>query len=118
KRAVVGSEAGVIIEVRNSSTRRTIGGVLEVPVGDEVAEIVLPAVRRGASVTQEVEVPTKRRGIVSVGPVRTVRADPLGLVRRELDWTGRVDLVVHPYTVSVPSTSTGLIRDLEGSPTR
>jgi uncharacterized protein (DUF58 family) len=50
--------------------------------------------------------------------VRTVRADPIGLVRRELFWTGSVDLFVHPRTVGIPSTSTGLIRDLEGHPTR
>lgn len=118
KRAVVGDDARAAIEVRNASTRRSLTGVLEIPVGDEIAEVVVPSVRRGSTVVQDVPVPTRRRGIVAVGPVRTVRADPLGLVRRELEWTDRVDLVVHPYTVSVPSTSTGLIRDLEGSPTR
>ncbi|MEO8263489.1 MAG: DUF58 domain-containing protein, partial [Pseudolysinimonas sp.] len=51
-------------------------------------------------------------------PVRTVRADPIGLVRRELLWTDSAELVVHPRTIGVPSTSTGLIRDLEGAPTR
>jgi uncharacterized protein (DUF58 family) len=53
-----------------------------------------------------------------VGPVRTIRADPIGLVRRELIWTEAIDLIVHPRTIGVPSTSTGLIRDLEGTPTR
>ena len=55
---------------------------------------------------------------MSVGPVRTVRADPIGLVRREVVWTESAELVVHPRTIGVPSTSTGLIRDLEGTPTR
>ena len=53
-----------------------------------------------------------------VGPVRTVRADPIGLVRRELLWTHPVELFVHPRTIGIPSLSTGLVRDLEGSPTR
>ncbi len=55
--------------------------------------------------------------MVPIGPVRTVGADPIGLVRRELIWTERAELVVHPRTISVPSTSTGLIRDLEGAAT-
>ncbi len=117
-RAVVGEPAHGTIEVRNASTRRTLAAVLEVPVGPEVVELVVPSVRRSSATTVDVAIPTRRRGIVSVGPVRTVRADPLGLVRRELEWTDRAELVVHPHTVSVPSTSTGLIRDLEGSPTR
>lgn len=53
-----------------------------------------------------------------VGPVRTVRADPIGLVRRELAWTDQHEMFVHPRTIAIPSTSTGFIRDLEGNPTR
>ena len=63
-------------------------------------------------------VPTVRRGVIPVGPVRTVRADPIGLVRRELIWTDSAELFIHPRTISIPSTSTGFIRDLEGNPTR
>ncbi len=118
RRAVVGETAAALVRVRNTSTRRTLAGVLEVPVGDEIVELAVPGVDRSTSTMLDVEVPTRRRGIVPIGPVRTVRADPLGLVRRELEWTERIELVVHPRTVSVPSTSTGLIRDLEGSPTR
>ncbi|WP_167052038.1 DUF58 domain-containing protein [Salinibacterium sp. ZJ77] len=118
RRAVVGEPAHGTIEVHNASTRRALAGVLEIPVGEEVVELIVPGVKRSTTTTIDFDVPTRRRGIVSVGPVRTVRADPLGLVRRELEWTERMELVVHPHTVSVPSTSTGLIRDLEGSPTR
>src|SRR5680860_967840 len=63
-------------------------------------------------------VPTGRRGLVPVGPVRTVRADPVGLVHKELIWADEALLRVHPRTISIPSMSTGLIRDLEGNPTR
>src|SRR5690606_1301617 len=84
RRAVVGDRASVVIEARNTSRRRTLAGVLEVPVGQEVAEVPLPGVRRGTTITHQVEIPTRRRGVIPVGPVRTVRADPLGLVRREL----------------------------------
>jgi uncharacterized protein (DUF58 family) len=63
-------------------------------------------------------VPTTRRGVIPIGPVRTVRADPIGLVRKEFVWAERIELYVHPRTISIPSMSTGFIRDLEGSPTR
>ena len=83
-----------------------------------MAELVLPGLARGAGVQRQVPIPTGRRGVVPVGPVRTVRADPVGLVRRELIWADVAELFVHPRTIGIPSLSTGLIRDLEGKPTR
>jgi hypothetical protein len=56
--------------------------------------------------------------VLDVGPVTGVRADPVGLVRRELVWTAREQVIVHPRTIAIPSTSTGLVRDLEGQATR
>ncbi len=118
RRSVVGEDAVATVTVDNAGGRRLIGAMLEVPVGDRIVELPIPGLRRAASHRQDFAVPTERRGVVAVGPVRTVRGDPLGLVRRELEWTERLELVVHPRIVSVPSTSTGLIRDLEGAPTR
>jgi uncharacterized protein (DUF58 family) len=63
-------------------------------------------------------VPTLRRGIIQIGPLRTVRGDPFGLMRREVVWESTADLFVHPRTIAIPSMSTGFVRDLEGSPTR
>jgi uncharacterized protein (DUF58 family) len=63
-------------------------------------------------------VPTQRRGVVPIGPVRTVRADPIGLLRREVVWAESLDLFVHPRIIAIPSMSTGFVRDLEGAPTR
>jgi len=118
RRVTVGDPARGVIDVVNPSGRRVLGVKVEIPVGAGLAEIAMPGLRRGAEFTHDFAVPTVKRGIVPVGPVRTVRADPIGLVRRELLWTGTVDLMVHPHTIGVPSTSTGLIRDLEGTPTR
>ncbi|WP_307859178.1 DUF58 domain-containing protein [Desertivibrio insolitus] len=118
QRVVVGERATGVIRVSNPTHRRLLGVKIEIPVGRGLAEIAMPGLRSGASFEHEFVVPTVRRGVVPVGPVRTVRADPLGLVRRELVWTGAEQLFVHPRTIAIPSTSTGLIRDLEGSPTR
>jgi len=52
-----------------------------------------------------------------VGPITTVRSDPLGVLKREVAWASVNRLYVHPITVSIPSTSAGFVRDLEGNPT-
>ena len=117
-RVVVGEPATGQLDVTNPSRRRTIGVTVEIPIGDGLVEVVLPGLRRGATFSHQFAVPTTRRGVVPVGPARTVRADPVGLVRRELVWTGVTELFVHPRTIGIPSMSTGFIRDLEGNPTR
>jgi uncharacterized protein (DUF58 family) len=118
RRVVVGDPAGGAVTLRNPTGRRVLGATVEIPVGVGLAELAMPSLKPGASFTNDFAIPTLRRGVIPVGPVRTVRADPIGLVRRELIWTQAQELVVHPRTVGVPSTSTGLIRDLEGRPTR
>ena len=117
-RVVVGERAVGEILVSNTGRRRTFGLTVEVPVGVGLAEAVLPGLRKGATFSHEFVIPTTRRGMIPVGPVRTVRADPVGLVRRELVWTETSELFVHPRTIGIPSMSTGFVRDLEGNPTR
>jgi uncharacterized protein (DUF58 family) len=117
-RVVVGETAIGTVLVRNPTRRRTLGVTVEVPVGAGLAELVLPGIARLSETSREFAVPTSRRGVVTVGPARTVRADPIGLVRRELVWTGSTELFVHPRTIVIPSMSTGFVRDLEGNSTR
>jgi uncharacterized protein (DUF58 family) len=117
-RVVVGERATGLITVVNPTRRRLVGVKVEVPIGRGIAEIAMPGLARGAAFEHEFLVPTTHRGVLVVGPVRTVRADPVGLVRRELVWTATEELFIHPRTIAIPSTSTGFIRDLEGNPTR
>lgn len=115
---VVGQPAHGEVIVRNPSRHRVLGSRVEIPVGTGLAEIAMPGLAHGAEFRHEFPVPTSQRGVIPIGPVRTVRADPVGMVRRELAWTDEKQLFVHPRTIALPSTSTGLIRDLEGQPTR
>ena len=117
-RHVVVGEPGVgTVVVRNPSRHRVFGTRVELPVGESVLPFGLPGIAAGAEFRRDFPVATGTRGVFDVGPARTVRADPVGLVRRELVWTDAVQFFVHPRTIGVPSTSTGLIRDLEGQPT-
>jgi uncharacterized protein (DUF58 family) len=117
-RVVVGERVPGEVIVNNPTGRRLPGVSVEVPVGEGLAEFAMPSLA-GTSMFEDVfVVPTRRRGVIPVGPVRTVRGDPIGLFRKELVWAERIELFVHPRTVPIPSTSTGFIRDLEGNPTR
>ncbi|WP_240792187.1 MULTISPECIES: DUF58 domain-containing protein [unclassified Salinibacterium] len=117
-RVVVGDPASARLTIDNPSRRRAFGVKAEVPIGPGLAEFALPGLSSGERFEHKFAIPTARRGRLPVGPVRTVRADPIGLVRREISWTDVHELYVHPRTTAIPSTSTGMIRDLEGNPTR
>ncbi|GAA3591522.1 DUF58 domain-containing protein [Klugiella xanthotipulae] len=117
-RVMVGEQAPGSLTVTNPTRRRLFPETIEVPVGVGLAEFHLPSLAAGNSFRGEFIVPTLKRSIITVGPVRSVRADPLLLLRRELVWTTGLQLFIHPLTTSIPSTNTGLIRDLEGNPTR
>ena len=117
-RIAVGDPASAHLEVSNPTGRRSFAQVIDVPVGNVIVPVSVPGLAAGHVVERQVVVPTARRGRVQLGPVRTVRADPIGLVRRELVWTDALEVIVHPRTIDIPSTSSGLVRDLEGQPTR
>ncbi len=117
-RVVVGEQAPGEVRVTNPGRRRLVGVRVEVPVGDGLAEFASPSLGGGDEHTDVFLVPTTRRGIVPIGPVRTVKADPVGVLRRELVWKESLDLFVHPRTIPIPSMSSGFVRDLEGAPTR
>lgn len=118
RRIAVGDAASAHLDVTNPSRRRTFAQVVDVPVGPGIVPVSIPGLAPGRSDSREIAVPTTRRGRLLIGPVRTVRADPIGIVRRELLWTDAIEITVHPRTIDIPSTSSGLVRDLEGQPTR
>lgn len=117
-RAVVGDRVPGEVSVVNPTKGRLPGVNVEVPIGAGLAEFLMPSLRHGAQFEDVFIVPTRRRGVIGIGPVRTVRADPIGLFRKERVWAERISLYVHPLTIPIPSMSTGFIRDLEGIPTR
>lgn len=116
-RVAVGDEAVARIDIGNPTRRRSFGQVVDLPMGNAVVPIAVSSLAAGASVSRDLQIPTARRGRLTLGPVRSVRADPIGLVRREMNWTDELEVIVHPRTIDIPSTSSGLVRDLEGQPT-
>jgi uncharacterized protein (DUF58 family) len=116
-RVSVGDSAVGSIAVSNTSTRPLLPAALELPVGGATAVFHLPRMKPGQIHEDLFTIPTARRAVIAVGPVRSVRADPLHLLRRQVLWTEPEDLYVHPRTVGLAGSAAGFIRDLEGMPT-
>lgn len=117
-RVIAGDGATGEIIVRNDGHRTALPGRIDIPVGAGLVEFGVPLLRPGHTIAHPLEIPALRRGIVKIGPATTVRSDPIGLLRREHAFDDVHELYVHPRTTVIPSTSAGLIRDLEGNPTR
>lgn len=117
-RVAVGDRAVGGIDVANASPRALGASVMELPVGRAVARFRVPRLDAGQTHQDLFTIPTARRTVLIVGPVRTVRQDPFGLLRRQVRWTGEVELFVHPVTTALDGAAAGFLRDLEGVPTR
>lgn len=118
ERIVAGDAVSAVVRVANVGTRAALPGRIDVPVGDGLVEFGVPLLRPGRESVRDLDIPPQPRGILRVGPIVTVRSDPVGLLYREHALQEVHDLYVHPRTVELPSTSAGLIRDLDGSPSR
>lgn len=115
-RTSVGTDLTGSVILHQLGRLRLVRPRLEVTVGGTVLTLDIPG-GTGSQSTSDFVIPADHRAVIRVGPVRTVRGDPLGLFRRVVLWSEYVDVFVHPSTAPVPSMSTGFIRDLEGSPT-
>jgi hypothetical protein len=82
RRVRVGERAVGRLTVRNASRRRSLPARIELPVGAGGADLALPSLAGGAEHDDLFAIPTSHRAVVVVGPVRSVRGDPLGLARR------------------------------------
>ena len=114
ERVVAGQTALGEIRVVNDTARRGGSEVIELPIGTGVAEFVIPGVSSHETWDEFFSVLTRRRGVIEIGPARTVRLDGLGLLRRVRSWDNPVTLYVHPRTVRIPFEATGFQVDVEG----
>jgi len=117
-RVVVGDRAVGELKVRNVSERTAAPSLIDLPVGPVTASFPFPRLAAGEEHEELFTIPTQRRAVLRLGPVRSVKQDPLELLRRHIEWTQVQDIFVHPRTVRLENTSTGYLRDLEGLATR
>ncbi|CAM3249871.1 DUF58 domain-containing protein [Nocardioides dubius] len=111
---VVGRAAKVEVRLRHRSGAPLLLPVLD--LGQRRRSAPVPWLARGGEIVRRVEVAAQRRGVHVLGPIRLLRADPLGLVRRPRTVHQPVELYVHPVTVPLRLLGLGSVRDLEGVP--
>ncbi len=117
-RVVEGERAVGALELGNPGRRALLPVQVELPVGKGVATFSIPRLGPGASHEELFTIPTHRRAVLQVGPITAVRGDPLGVLARVVRWSQPVDLYVHPRTVVLDGSSSGLLQDLEGLPSK
>ena len=113
-RTVAGQTVLGELRVRNTRQRALRPGIVELPVGPSAPPFVVPRLAPGETWAEPFAVPTHRRGVIVLGPARSVRGDALGLFRRIRPWNEPVRLIVHPRTIRVPFDATGFQSDVEG----
>lgn len=118
RRSRVGESVLGGLIVTNPSTHTAPGGRVDLPVGRAEGRFAIPRLGAQASHEEVFHVRTRRRAIIGIGPAVTVRADPLGLMRRSRECAPRTELFVHPEVTRLEATSLGFLRDLEGVPTQ
>ncbi len=117
QRVTVGTPAAGQVRVTNVARRRLFPIRLELTVGKATALFDLPSLAAEESHDELFVVPTNRRAVIPVGPATTVRGDPLGILRRSVEWTQVTELFVHPRVALLDTLGAGFMRDLEGHST-
>ena len=113
-RIVAGQVAVGRVRVVNESGRRSGSTLVEVTIGRGSGEFLAPPISGNGTWNESFSVMTKRRGVINVGPARTVRMDGLGLLRRVRSWDDPILVHVHPPTVRFSFDATGMQMDVEG----
>ncbi|HMR48828.1 MAG TPA: DUF58 domain-containing protein [Arachnia sp.] len=88
--------------------------VMELPVGKVVASFRVGGLAPGDEHEEMFTIPARRRGIVPLGPVRSVQADPIGAVSRNKPLTKPLELYIHPRIAHVEAGAIGMLKDVEG----
>ena len=116
-RVTAGQRALAQVTIRNSAGHKSGRLQIELRVGEGFGEFAVAPLNPSEVHEEPFLLPTVRRGVIPVGPVVSVRADPLGLLRRTQVWTDELELTVHPRLVPLLELGTGFVKDLEGQST-
>ncbi|MFI9558078.1 DUF58 domain-containing protein [Nonomuraea endophytica] len=109
-----GEAAVAVLNVRNLGRWALSGLRAHDRIGAAEHTVDLPRLPRQGARMVSYPLPTSVRGEIPVGPLRLVRADPLGLTRRVREYGAAATLLVRPRTVALPVPPSGRAHHLEG----
>lgn len=109
-----GEPARVTLTLRNRGRLRSASLVAEDRCGDRRVPVPVLRLRPGHDTTVDYPVPTHRRGVVRVGPLRVTGRDALRLVSVARAHGGTGEIWVHPRIHPLSAVPAGVARSLEG----
>ncbi|MFB9238724.1 DUF58 domain-containing protein [Plantactinospora siamensis] len=109
-----GEPASMTLTVRNRGRLRTASLIAEDRCGGRAVPVPLLRLRPGRDTTVGYPVPTSRRGVVPVGPLRLTARDALGLVTLARSVGGTTEVWVHPRVHPLGAVPAGVNRSLDG----
>ncbi|MEV4656435.1 DUF58 domain-containing protein [Micromonospora sp. NPDC049301] len=113
-RVARGEPASMTLTVRNAGRLRSANLLAEDRCADRTVPVPLLRLRPGRDTEVRYDVPTHRRGVVPVGPLRVTRRDPLGLVALARPYGASTPVWVHPRVHPLTAVPTGAGRSLDG----
>jgi uncharacterized protein (DUF58 family) len=97
-RVHVGNPSRVELAIKNLGAMRTPVLQLRDPVsGTRGADLLLPPLTRNERATAAYRLPTDRRGLLRIGPLRVIVTDPFGLVAADTVGAPASELTVYPH---------------------
>jgi uncharacterized protein (DUF58 family) len=112
-----GQVAYGVITVTNVSKRRCPPVVAHETVGPATVPVLVPSLAPGRHAEREYEIPTSRRGVFEIGPLRIGHSDPLRLVQVLQTRHEKLLLRVRPLVHAVAPLPTGGSPELDGPTT-
>ncbi|MEU8157159.1 DUF58 domain-containing protein [Micromonospora sp. NPDC048986] len=113
-RVARGEPASMTLTVRNTGRLRSANLLAEDRCGERTVPVPVLRLRPGRDTEVRYDVPTDRRGVVPVGPLRVTRRDPLGLVALARPYGAAVPVWVHPRIHPLTAVPRGSGRSLDG----
>ncbi|MFG1917888.1 DUF58 domain-containing protein [Micromonospora sp. NPDC048898] len=113
-RVARGEPASMMVTVRNAGRLRSANLLAEDRCGDRGVPVPVLRLRPGRDTEVRYDVPTHRRGVVPVGPLRVTRRDPLGLVALARPYGTVVPVWVYPRVHPLTAVPRGAGRSLDG----
>jgi uncharacterized protein (DUF58 family) len=109
-----GDPSLVTLTVTNTSRLRSATLVAEDQCGSHTVPVPVLRLRPRRETTASYPVPTDRRGVVPIGPLRVTRRDPLGLAGMTRTQGGTAQVWVYPRIHPLSAVPAGVARSMDG----
>lgn len=109
-----GDPSLVTLTVTNTSRLRSATLVAEDQCGSHTVPVPVLRLRPRRETTASYPVPTDRRGVVPIGPLRVTRRDPLGLAGMTRTQGGTTQVWVYPRIHPLSAVPAGVARSMDG----